>query len=69
MKKSPKDILLDRLARQSTWSALSVQLLSMAALIPQAQTGLAIAAAVCGCIKLFVPEDSTREPTQNDNPP
>lgn len=52
-----------RLARQSTWSALAIQFGSMAVLLPAYATPLGTAAAVCGIIKLFVPEDSaeTRE--------
>jgi len=57
---SAKDLIVSRLKRQSTWSMLSVQLLALAAALPQAAPVLAPAAAICGIIKLFVPEDSTK---------
>lgn len=57
------NIIKKRLARQSTWSALAIQFGSMAALLPAYATPLGAAAAICGIVKLFVPEDSveTRE--------
>lgn len=53
----------DRLLRQSTWSSLAIQLGSLAVLLPAYANPLGLAAAACGIVKLFVPEDSatTRE--------
>lgn len=51
-------LLLSRLSRQSTWSALAIQFGSMAVLLPAYATPLGAAAAICGIVKLFVPEDS-----------
>lgn len=63
MTKSVAAAIRSRLSRQSTWSTLAIQFGAMAVLLPAYATPLGIAAAVCGIVKPFIPEDSqeTRE--------
>lgn len=56
MADNTKDLIVQRLLRQSTWSVLSAQFLALAVSYPALAPHFGAAAALCSIVKLFVPE-------------